>query len=72
MYIQKCVKPSITFVNRMMDLLRCNYNASSITLDQDFKRDLRCVQCFLLQFYGTSFYSHKMIHSVNEVEMMLN
>ena len=41
MYIQKCVKPSRFFVNRMLDLLRRNYDASSITLDHDFKRDLR-------------------------------
>ena len=39
MYIQKCVKPSRFFVNRMLDLLHRNYDASSITMYHGFKRD---------------------------------
>ena len=41
MYIQKCVRPSCFFVNRILELLRSNYDANSITLNHDFKRDIR-------------------------------
>ena len=71
MYIQKCVKPSRFFVNRMLDLLRRNYDASSITFDHDFKRDLRRFQCFLSQYNGTSFVDHKLIHHVVELDICL-
>ena len=71
MYIQKCVKPSRFFVNRMLDLLRRNYDASSITLDHDFKRDLRWFQSFLSQYNGTSFFDHKPIHHVVELDACL-
>ena len=71
MYIQKCVKPSRFFVNRMLDLLRRNYDASSITLDHDFKRELRWFQCFLGQYNGTSFFDHKLIHHVVELDACL-
>ena len=71
MYIQKCVKPSRFFVNRMLDLLHRNYDASSITLDHDFKRDLRWFQCFLGQYNGTSFFDHKLIHHVVELDACL-
>ena len=41
LYVHKCVKPGRYFLNRMLKLLRKNYDASSITLTPKFKRDLR-------------------------------
>ena len=46
MYIHKCVRPSRFFLNRILELLRSNYYANSITLNHNFKRDIRCVQTF--------------------------
>ena len=40
MYIHKCVKSSGYFVNRILELLRTNYDGKSITLSQGFKRDI--------------------------------
>ena len=53
LYIHKCVKPSRTFLNRMLCLLRDNYDKKTITLTPDFKRDLRWFQRFFnpIQWY---------------------
>ena len=37
LYIHKCVKPSRIFVNRILDLLRANYDVTRITLTPEFK-----------------------------------
>ena len=41
LYVHKCIKPARFFVNRMLDLLRTNYDKDKISLTQDFKHDLR-------------------------------
>ena len=64
MYIQKCVRPSRFFVNRILELLRSNYDARSVTLNHDFRRDIRWFQVFLRHFNGTAFYDHKPIQEV--------
>ena len=71
MYIQKCVKPSRYFVNRILDLLRSNYDAHSITLTQDSTRDIRWFQKFLSQYNGSSFYDHKPVQAVLELDACL-
>ena len=71
MYIQKCVRPSRFFMNRILELLRSNYDANSITLNHDFKRDIRWFQTFLCQFNGTAFYDHKPIQEVMELDACL-
>ena len=40
LYIHKCVKPARIFVNRMLQLLRDNYDRNSISLTHDFRHDL--------------------------------
>ena len=71
MYIQKCVKPSRYFVNRILELLRSNYDAHSVTLTQDFKRDIRWFKAFLTQYNGSSFYDHKPVQAVLELDACL-
>ena len=71
MYIQKCVRPSRFFVNRILELLRSNYDAKSVTLNHDFRRDIRWFQVFLRHFNGTAFYDHKPIQEVLELDACL-
>ena len=47
LYIHNCVKPARIFVNRMLELLRQNYEKNSITLTTSFRRDLRWFDRFL-------------------------
>ena len=37
LYVHKCIKPARIFLNRMLDLLRQNYDATSINLTPDFR-----------------------------------
>ena len=71
MYIEKCIRPSRFFVNRILELLRSNYDANSITLNHDFRRDICWFQVFLRQFNGTAFYDHKPIQEVLELDACL-
>ena len=71
LYIHKCVKPSRTFLNRMLALLRSNYDQKSITLTPEFKRDLRWFQRFLTQFNGVSFFDHTRIDGTLELDACL-
>ena len=71
MYIQKCVRPSLFFVNRILELLRANYDAKSITMTHDFRRDIRWFKKFLGHFNGTAFYDHKPIQEVLELDACL-
>ena len=47
LYVHKCVCPSRIFLNRMLELLRQNYDASTIKLTQAFRCDLRWFSRFL-------------------------
>ena len=71
MYIQKCIRPSRFFVNRILDLLRANYDTKSITLTHDFRRDIRWFKKFLGHFNGTAFYDHKPIQEILELDACL-
>ena len=71
LYIHKCVKPSRVFLNRMLELLRANYEATSITLTQEFKRDLRWFERFLTAYNGTSFFDHKKVFDTVELDACL-
>ena len=50
LYIHKCVRPARIFLKRMLELLRHNYDATSIKLTQAFRRDLRWFARFLQMF----------------------
>ena len=56
-YIQKCVKPSRLFINRILDLFRTNFHLRKIHLTSDFLKDIRWFLAFLPSFNGISYIS---------------
>ena len=72
LYIHKCVRPSRTFLNRMLDLSHQNYDASTIKLTQAFRRDLRWFSRFLDKYNGVSMYNHRKIDHVIELDACLD
>ena len=71
LYIQKCVKPSRAFLNRMLDLLCQNYDANSIQLTPDFMRDLRWFPKFLETYNGVSLHHHRPMDCTVELDACL-
>ena len=71
LYIHKCVRPSRIFVNRMLELLRQNYDATRITLTPEFKRDIRWFMQFLARYNGTSYFDHKPPDHTTELDACL-
>ena len=72
LYVHKCVAPARMFLNRMLELLRSNYDASVINLTQDFKRDLRWFSSFLRKYNGVSFYDHVRTQHIVELDACLS
>ena len=58
LYVAKCVKYARFFLNRMLQLLRQNVNARSITVTEEFKRDLNWFLKFLNVYNGVSFFNY--------------
>ena len=56
-YIQKCVKPSRIFINRILDLFRTNAHLRKIHLTSDFYKDIQWFLKFLHSFNGISYIS---------------
>ena len=71
LYIHKCVKPARVFLNRMLDLLRQNYDATCIKLTPDFMRDLRWFSKFLETYNGVSIYNHRPVDHIIELDACL-
>ena len=71
LYVHKCVRPSRIFVNRMLELLRQNYDKKSITLTPGFRRDLRWFEKFLARYNGASFFDHQPIFGTIELDACL-
>ena len=71
LYLHKCVKPARYFVNRMLDLLRSNYNDQKIKLTPDFHHDLRWFQKFLQSYNGVSIYDHVLSTETLELDACL-
>ena len=57
-YIQKCVKPSRVFINRILDLFRTNTHLRKIHLTSDFHKDIQWFLAFLPSFNGISYLSN--------------
>ena len=55
LYIQKCVKPSRIFVNRVLALFRQNSHSNRIHLTSDFYKDIDWFLTFLPSYNGISF-----------------
>ena len=58
LYVTKCIKYSRFFLNRMLSLLRENYDNSKITLNETFKRDLQWFNTFLPVYNGITFFQY--------------
>ena len=58
LYISKCVKYARSFLNRMLSVLRDNYNSNSILLPDIFHQDLNWFIKFLPFFNGKTFFDH--------------
>ena len=72
LYVHKCVRPSRIFLNRMLELLHQNYDASNIKLTQAFCHDLRWFSRFLDKYNGVSMYNHRKIDVVVELDACLD
>ena len=63
LYIHKCVRPTRTFVNRVLALLRNNPKKEYIHLTQDFFKDIQWFVNFLPRFNGLSFIDKEYIEN---------
>ena len=62
LYITKCVKPARFFLNRMLQLLRDNYDVKKILLTKEFFLDLGWFDAFLTHYNGVTYYDHSNCH----------
>ena len=59
LYITKCVKPARIFLNRILQLLKDNFENTKILLTTEFFKDLAWFNAFLSQFNGITYYDQK-------------
>ena len=59
LYITKCVKPARIFLNRILQLLRDNFENTKMLLSTEFFKDLSWFNAFLSQFNGITYYDQK-------------
>ena len=65
LYVAKCIKYARFFLNRMLNLLRQNFDNKHITLTREFHQDLQWFNRFLPVYNGVSFFNYtpsKVIH----------
>ena len=58
LYVAKCIKYARVFLNRMLNLLRTNYNNKKIMIDDDFRKDLKWFNTFLPVFNDVTFFQY--------------
>ena len=56
LYVSKCVKPARYFLNRMLQLLRDNFDKNTIKVTSDFTKYLIWFKNFLASYNGVTFY----------------
>ena len=71
LYITKCVKYARFFLNRMLDCLKSAPEKGVISLTPQFHQDLAWFNKFLVHFNGTTFFDHRKITNVFEVDACL-
>ena len=57
-YVTKCIRYARFFFNRMLNLLRENYDNSRIILKESFKRDFTWFNTFLPVYNGVTFFKY--------------
>ena len=61
LYISKCVKPARFFLNRILGLLRSNFEVQKILLDNAFFKDLAWFNTFLCNLNGITITRHSLV-----------
>ena len=72
LYISKCIKAARVFLSRMLDTQRKHHNSSIITLDEEFKKDMRWFYKFVHIFNGVSFFDKRPVKATIELDASLN
>ena len=72
LYISKCVRAARIFLCRMLHSLRCNHGKNSITLDNEFKKDLMWFNKFLPIFNGKTFFNKRHPKATIELDASLS
>ena len=62
LYVSKCVKPARYFLNRMLQLLRDNFDKNRIKVTSEFIKDLTWFKTFLASYNGVTFYGIRPLH----------
>ena len=62
LYISKCAKPAMYFLNRMLQFLRDNFENNYIVLTPDFFNNLLWFQTFLKSYIGITMYDIKSLN----------
>ena len=68
LHITKCVRSARFFLNRMLSTLRSAKYSDTIQLNPEFQKDLNWFRTFLSTFNGTTFYKHKPVGNLLEVD----
>ena len=58
LYVTKCIKYARFFLNRMLNVLRENYDNTIIMLNESFKNDLHWFNTFLTVYNGVTFFQY--------------
>ena len=64
LYVTKCIKYTCFFLNRMLNLLRENYDNSRIILNESFKRDFTWFNTFLPVYNSVTFFKYILTRNV--------
>ena len=67
--VHKCVKPARFFVNRMLELLRSNYDQAKIKVTHEFKKDFTWFTKFLSTYNVVSIYYHVLVSETIELDV---
>ena len=68
-YLHKCVIPARTFVNRILQLFRDNFDKKRIHLTTDFFKDIAWFQAFLPHFNGTTKFDKPRVEGSNSLSL---
>ena len=71
LYVSKCIKAARVFLSRMLETLRKNHANKFITLDEDFKKDVRWFHEFVILFNGVSFFDKRPVKAMIELDASL-
>ena len=71
LYVSKCVKPAHTFLNRMLMLLRENFEKDTIFLNRGFFKGLNWFHTFLSHFNGVVYYDIKPVQAELHLDVSL-